>query len=147
MPKEETFPIPIKYVDFTRTTHTSLDVLLKTPNDDYWNVDGEKELWRLTRKQATSRPNDVRPDMWLHMFDAAKKKAKLRWAIHKPKLDNAKQLKGIFFIEPNFEEFKLTMKAARRKLEAPMPAAIADKEQWRKPPQHRETQDKIRLCC
>ena len=28
MPKEETFPIPTKYIDVTRTTHTSLDVLM-----------------------------------------------------------------------------------------------------------------------
>ena len=58
------------------------------------------------------------------MSDAAKKKAKQRWAIEKPKLDNARQLRGIFFIEPNDEEFKLTMKAARRKWEVPMPAAM-----------------------
>ena len=58
------------------------------------------------------------------MSDAAKKKAKQRWAIEKPKLDNARHLRGIFFIEPNDEEFKLTMKAARRKLEGPMPAAM-----------------------
>ena len=54
------------------------------------------------------------------MSDAAKKKAKQRWAIEKPKLDNARQLRGIFFIEPNVEEFKLTMQADRRKLEVPM---------------------------
>ena len=58
------------------------------------------------------------------MSDAAKKKAKQTWAIEKPKLDNARQLRGTFFIEPNDEEFKLTMKAARRKLEVPMPAAM-----------------------
>ena len=55
---------------------------------------------------------------------AAKKKAKQRGAIEKPKLDNARQLRGIFFIEPNDEELKLTIKAARRKLEVPMPAAM-----------------------
>ena len=33
-------------------------------------------------------------------------------------------LRGTFFIEPNDEEVKLTMKAARRKLEVPMPAAM-----------------------
>ena len=58
------------------------------------------------------------------MSDAAKKKAKQRWAIEKPKLDNARQLRGMFFIEPNDEEFKLTMIAARRKLEILMPAAM-----------------------
>ena len=39
-------------------------------------------------------------DMWEHMSDAAKKKATQRWVIEKPKLDNAAQLRGIFFIEP-----------------------------------------------
>ena len=58
------------------------------------------------------------------MSDASKKKAKQRWAIEKPKLDNARQLRRVFFIERNDEEFKLTMKAARRRLEVPMPAAM-----------------------
>ena len=58
------------------------------------------------------------------MSHASKKKAKQRWAIEKPKLDNARQLREIFFIEPNDEEFKLTMKAARTKLDVPMPAAM-----------------------
>ena len=35
--------------------------------------------------------------------------------------------RNIFFIEPNDEEFKLTIKAARRKLEVPMPATMACK--------------------
>ena len=45
-------------------------------------------------------------------------------AIEKPKLDNARQLRGKNFIEPDDEEFKLIMKAARRKLEFPIPAAM-----------------------
>ena len=44
MPKEESFPTPLKFIDVTRTTHTSLDVLLEKQTDDYWNVDGEGEL-------------------------------------------------------------------------------------------------------
>ena len=63
------------------------------------------------------------------MSDAAKKKAKQRWAIEKPKLDNARQSGGQIFIEPNDEEFKVTIKAARRKLEVPMPAAMPCKIQ------------------
>ena len=42
--REESFPMPIKCIDVTRTTHTSLDVLLENNIDDYWNVDGEREL-------------------------------------------------------------------------------------------------------
>ena len=55
---------------------------------------------------------------------AAKKKAKQKWAIEKPKIDNARQLRGIHFTEPDDEEFKPIMKAARSKLEVPMPAAM-----------------------
>ena len=38
--------------------------------------------------------------MWKHLSDAAKKKAKQRWAVEKPKLENARQLRGILLIEP-----------------------------------------------
>ena len=44
MPQEESFPIPMKYIDVNRTTYTSLDVLLEKQIEDYWNVDGEREL-------------------------------------------------------------------------------------------------------
>ena len=148
VPKEESFPIPMKFFDVTRTTHSSLDVMLENI-DEYWNVDVDRELsdawtgftrfislserppdgytwsgWRLMRKQTTSRPDNVWPDMWKHMSDASKRKAKQKWAVEKPKLDNARQLRCIFFIEPDDEEFKQTMKNARRKLEIPMPAAM-----------------------
>ena len=62
--------------------------------------------------------------MWKHTSDAAKSKAKQKWAVEKPKLDNVRQLHGIFFIAPDDEEFGHTMKNARRKLEIPMPAAM-----------------------
>ena len=58
------------------------------------------------------------------MSDVAKRKAKQKWAIEKPKLDNTRRLRGIFFIEPDDEEFKHTMENARRRLEMPMPAAM-----------------------
>ena len=57
------------------------------------------------------------------MSDAAKSKAKQKWAIEKPKLDNARQLRGILFIELEDEEFRHIVQNARRKLEIPMPAA------------------------
>ena len=79
-----------------------------------------KATWRIfmvreeTHEETTSRPHNVWPDLWKHMSDAAKSKAKQKWAIEKPKLENARRLRGIFFIEPN----------VRRKLENPMPAAM-----------------------
>ena len=65
---------------------------------------------RLTRKQTTSRPDIVWPDMWKHVCDASKRIAKQKWIILKRKPENARQLRGIFFIEPDDEEFKHTMK-------------------------------------
>ena len=39
VPKEETFPIPLKHINVTRTTHTNLDVLQEKRINDNWNVD------------------------------------------------------------------------------------------------------------
>ena len=43
-PREESFPIPLKYIDVSRTTHTNLDVMQERRIDDYWNVDGSRDL-------------------------------------------------------------------------------------------------------
>ena len=37
-------PIPLKYIDVTRTTHTNLDVKQEKRIDDYWNIDGSRDL-------------------------------------------------------------------------------------------------------
>ena len=37
------------------------------------------------------------------MSDAPKRREKQKWAIEKPKLDNAIRLRGIYFIEPDEE--------------------------------------------
>ena len=58
------------------------------------------------------------------MSNAFRKKAKQKWAIEEPKLDNARQLRGIFFEEPEDDEIRHILKNARRKLEVPMPAAM-----------------------
>ena len=83
------------------TGFTRFILLNERPPDGYtWSRE------RLTREQTTSRPDNVWPEMWKHMFDAAKSKAKQKWAVEKPKLVNARQLRGIFFIEPDDQEFK-----------------------------------------
>ena len=137
-PKEESCPIPLKHIDVTRTTHTSLDVLLETQIDDHWNVEIEREpsdAWTgFTRfmildekpldgytwswRRQTSKPDNVWPDMWKHLSDASKRKQKS--AIEKAQFDNARRLR----IELDDEEFKRIMKNARRKFEIPMPAAM-----------------------
>ena len=43
-PREESFPIHLKYIDVSRTTHTNLDVKQEKRIDDYWNIDGARDL-------------------------------------------------------------------------------------------------------
>ena len=43
-PREESFPIPLKYIDVSRTTHTNLDVKQEKRVDDCWNIDGSRDL-------------------------------------------------------------------------------------------------------
>ena len=68
---------------------------------------------RLTKRQATSRPDHLWPELWTKLGRNAKLREKQKWAIEKPKLDNARQLRRIFLIEPDDEELKHTMKNAR----------------------------------
>ena len=63
------------------------------------------------------------------MSDASERKEKQKWAIEKPKIDNARRLRGIYFIDPDDGELKDIIKNARRKLEVPMPAAMLCKIQ------------------
>ena len=44
VPKKETFPIPLKYIDVTRYTCTDLNVTQEKLVDYYWNVDANRSL-------------------------------------------------------------------------------------------------------
>ena len=148
-PREESFPIPLKYIDFSRTTHTNLDVEQERRIDDYWSVDGSRDLsdswtgftqftlleekppngfmWsggRLTRKQLTSRPDYPRPDLWTKLGRNAQLKERQKWQHEKPKLDNARKLRGIYFTDPEDKENKETIKNARKKLETSVAPAM-----------------------
>ena len=46
----------------------------------------------------------------------------------KPKLDNGRRLRGIYFIDPEDGEHRETIKNARKKLEGPMEAAMPCKK-------------------
>ena len=64
----------------------------------------------------------------------AKLKEKQKWSDEKLHLENARKLRGIYFIDPEDKEFKETIKNARKKLEtsvAPaMPCKIMKKKMW-----------------
>ena len=47
----------------------------------------------------------------------AKLKEKQKWSNEKLHLENARKLRGIYFIDPEDKEFKETIKNARKKLE------------------------------
>ena len=139
-PREESFPNPLKYIDVSRTTHTNLDVKQEKRIDDYWNIDGSRDLsdlwtgftqftpleeklpdgflWaggRLTREQLTSRSDYLWPEPWTKMGKNAKLKEKQKWSYEQPKLDHARRLRGNYFIDPEDKEVKETIaREARR---------------------------------
>ena len=79
---------------------------------------------RLIRRQLTSRPDHFWPELWIKLERHAKLKEKQKWANEKSKLDNARRLRGIYFIDPEDKELKETIRNARKKLETPMAPAI-----------------------
>ena len=44
LPREESFPIPLRFTGVTRPTSTNLDVMLARRMDDYWNIEGNQDL-------------------------------------------------------------------------------------------------------
>ena len=70
----------------------------------------------------------------------AKLKERHEWSDEQPKLDNARRLRGIYFIDPEDKEFKETIKNARKKLETPMAPAVPCKTS--KKSTHGETRGK-----
>ena len=80
--------------------------------------------WRLTRKQLTSRPDHLWPELWERMGKNAKLKEKQKWSHEKPHLDNARKLRGIYFIDPEDKEVEETIKNARKKFETPITPAM-----------------------
>ena len=107
-PREESFLVPLKYIDVSRTARTILDVMLERRIDDYWNIDGSRDLsdswtgftqstlleekppdgymWsrdRLTRRQLTSRPGHLWPELWTKLGRNAELKEKHKWVDEK----------------------------------------------------------------
>ena len=53
-----------------------------------------------------------------------REREKQEWANEKPKPDNARSLRGIYFIDPEDGEYKEIIKHTGRKSEIPMDAAM-----------------------
>ena len=158
MPKEETFPIPRKYIDVPRSTHTDLDVLQEKKIDDNWNVDSSKHLsdsWREFTKFILPKEKSPKGYLWsgweidkdsndyqiMYGQKFGRKwvmplriEKKKEWAKEKPKLDNARKMRGIYFIDPDDTGYVEILKNARRKLESPMAPAKVRKRMDRQHP-------------
>ena len=109
VPTERTFPIPLKYLDVTRSTFTDLDLaqenefmIVGTSMETtiFGFVDRFHEVYsiergtsqrihvirggRLTKNQTTSRPDHMCPEAWTRIGKAAQRKEKQEWALEKP---------------------------------------------------------------
>ena len=107
-PREEPFPIPLKYIDVSRTTCTNLEVTLEKRIDDYLNIDGSRDLSdpltsftlfilykkqmphnnifcteRFTKRKATSRPQHLWPELWTKWRSNAKLKFNINGQLKK----------------------------------------------------------------
>ena len=83
---------------------TNFTLLKEKPPDGY-KLSGRS----LTKIQATTRPDHAWPEVWTKIGRAAQNREKQDWANEKPKLDNARKLRGIYFIDPEDDEYKETI--------------------------------------
>ena len=110
--------MPLKYIDVTRATSTSLDVMLDENFDDHWKINGDRELsdtWtgfttstmlRMKKTAGWMTPGPVRntesthPRVLLvsHLWSVEAREKQKR-AIEKPKLDTASKLRGILIFQ------------------------------------------------
>ena len=64
----------------------------------------------MTKVQTISRPDHAWPEVWTKIGKAAQNREKQEWAKEKRKLDSARKLKGIYFIDPDDQDCKETLK-------------------------------------
>ena len=159
--KEETFPIPMRYIDVVILTHTTLDVLQECRIDDCRNIDASRNLsdsW--TGFTQFTILNEEPPDIYRFREGSGLQKFKqpqdliflarnlvmhVKKQLNEEKSSNGiwrnrsstmreKLRGGIYFTNP--DEFKETIENARKKLELPLEAAMPCKV---KNHQYRET--------
>ena len=94
----------------------------------YWK---KKFLTDICGPGRDKRENSLHPDQIIYgqnsgtkMGKHAKLKEKQKWSEEKLHLENARKLRGIYFIDPEDKEFKETIKNACKKLETPVAPAM-----------------------
>ena len=66
----------------------------------------------MTKVQSSVRPDNVWPEEWTKIGKAAQKRVKQKWANQKPKLDNARRMRGIYCIDLEGVEYNEIIKNA-----------------------------------
>ena len=136
--REESFPIPLTYPELliriwmSSKRSASMIIGMLMALELVWSLDRfhtitlleekapDGKMWSgggLTRKQLTSRSDHLWSELKKSMGKHAKLKEKQKWSNEKFHLENARKLRGIYFIDPEDTEFKETIKNARKKLE------------------------------
>ena len=89
VPKEETFPVPQKYMK-----------CYEVYSHRFGCDAGETH-----EIQTTTRQDYVWPEVLTKIGKAAQNREKQRWAKEEPKLDDARKLRGIYFIDADDREY------------------------------------------
>ena len=113
----------LKCFDFTRSTHTDLDVLQGKRSDDHWNVDSSKHLsdsWRGFTQFTLLKEKPLKGDMW-----SAKRLTKIQTTTRPDHLwpdvrQCSKNERNLLYRTDDEEYKEILKKNARRKLERPM---------------------------
>ena len=80
----------------------------------------------LTKVQTTTRRDHVSPEVWTQIGKSESRETGRK--NEKPKLDNAPRLTRIYFIDLDDQDYKETLKHARRKCERPVAPAMLCKK-------------------
>ena len=91
------------------TGFTQFTLLEEKPPDGYMWSEG-----RLTRKQLTSRPDHLWPELWKSMGKHAKLKEKQKWSDEKLHLENARKLRGTISSTPRIRNSKKPSRTRER---------------------------------
>ena len=159
--REESFPNSLKYIDVSRITNTNLDVIQQRRIDDYWNIDGSRDLsdyWTHTvycirrefarrmyvvREKTDKTTGNIQTRLFLTrtLNEIGKKclvKGEAKMVKWKSKFDNARRLRGNYFIDYEDKEFKETIKKKKKKIGSTKGSShtlqdMQEKQAWRNP--------------
>lgn len=143
VPEDADFPTPGKYIDILRTTETNIEEKAEAEIKDFWTEVGPRKLsvpwtgrtlfqilrpkppdgkkWvagRLTKIQATTRPDSIWPEIWQRMSAKQKKEEIEAWSNQKPLRDEARKKKYIFHIlGDDIDEYNKVLKEAKESIQ------------------------------